>query len=58
MLGGLSQTPGYLSGGKKADVQAEFQKQVDVFVANDVDFLLCEVSIVDCLAEDSRDPSS
>jgi len=42
VLGGLSQTPTYLSGDKKPQVQAEFRKQVDVFVANDVDFLLCE----------------
>lgn len=42
VLGGLSQTPSYLSGEPKAVVQAEFKKQVDVFVANNVDFLLCE----------------
>ncbi|GAB6032249.1 hypothetical protein CHUAL_010889 [Chamberlinius hualienensis] len=42
VLGGLSQTPSYLSGEPKAVVQQQFQKQVDVFVANGVDFLLCE----------------
>lgn len=42
VLGGISQTPSYLSGLKKSVVQAEFKKQVDVFVDNKVDFLLCE----------------
>ena len=43
MLGGLSQTPSYLSGLGKEAVQQEFQKQVDVFVENEVDFVLGEV---------------
>lgn len=42
VLGGLSQTPSYLSGLPKSSVQAEFQKQIDCFVKNGVDFLLCE----------------
>jgi len=42
VLGGLSQTPSYLSAEPKAVVQQEFKKQVDVFVANNVDFLLAE----------------
>jgi betaine-homocysteine S-methyltransferase len=42
VLGGLSQTPSYLSGMGKELVQQEFQKQVDVFVENQLDFLLGE----------------
>jgi len=42
VLGGISQTPSYLSGKPKKDVQAEFRKQVQVFVDNKMDFLLCE----------------
>jgi len=42
VAGGLSETPTYLSGlGKKA-VQAEFERQVEVFVNNKVDFLIAE----------------
>uniref|UniRef100_T1JFQ0 Hcy-binding domain-containing protein n=1 Tax=Strigamia maritima TaxID=126957 RepID=T1JFQ0_STRMM len=41
-LGGLSQTPSYLSGLGKEAVQAEFKKQVQVFVKHDLDFVLCE----------------
>ena len=44
VLGGLSQCPSYLSGKPKAEVQAEFKKQIDVFVDTGMDFLLCEVS--------------
>ncbi len=43
-LGGISQTPSYLSGKGKAAVQEEFRKQIQVFLDNDLDFLLCEVS--------------
>ncbi len=42
-LGGLSQCPSYLNGAGKAAVQKEFAKQVNVFVVNGLDFLLCEV---------------
>ena len=42
-LGGISQCPSYLSGMSKADVQKEFKKQIDVFVSEGMDFLLCEV---------------
>ncbi|UYV72380.1 BHMT, partial [Cordylochernes scorpioides] len=42
VAGGLSQTPGYLSSKPAAEVKAEFRKQVDVFVKNNVDFLVCE----------------
>ena len=42
VLGGLCQTPTYLSGKGKEAVQAEFRKQVDTFVEKGVDFLLCE----------------
>ena len=43
VAGNLSQTPSYMSGLGKEVVQREFQKQVDIFVKNDVDFLLGEV---------------
>ena len=42
-LGGISQCPSYLSGMSKADVQKEFKKQIDIFVSEGIDFLLCEV---------------
>jgi len=42
VLGGICQTPSYLSGKSKAEVQNEFRKQVQVFVTNKVDFLLAE----------------
>jgi len=41
-LGSLSQTPSYLAGKGKAVVQAEFAKQVSVFVEAELDFLLAE----------------
>ena len=41
-LGGVCQCPSYLSGKGKEAVQAEFRKQIQVFVENDLDFLLCE----------------
>ncbi|XP_055931359.1 betaine--homocysteine S-methyltransferase 1-like [Argiope bruennichi] len=42
VAGGISQTPSYLSGKGKKSVQDEFRKQVQVFVNNKVDFLICE----------------
>ncbi|XP_022246007.1 betaine--homocysteine S-methyltransferase 1-like isoform X2 [Limulus polyphemus] len=42
VAGGLSQTPTYLSGKNKGEVQEEFRKQVKVFTENGVDFLICE----------------
>ena len=40
--------PAYLKGlGKKA-VQEEFKKQTDIFVKNDVDFLIGEVNMPYC----------
>jgi betaine-homocysteine S-methyltransferase len=42
VAGGISQTPTYLSGKGKEAVQAEFRKQVKVFVENKVDFMICE----------------
>ena len=44
-LGGICQCPTYLSGAGKAKVQAEFEKQIQVFVDADLDFLLCEVNM-------------
>ena len=42
VLGGVCQTPTYLSGKGKEAVQAEFKKQVNAFVELGVDFLLAE----------------
>lgn len=42
VAGGVSQTPTFLSGLGKEKTQAEFKKQVDVFVENKVDFLIAE----------------
>jgi len=42
VLGGISQCPSYLSGLDKKSVQAEYRKQINVFVDENVDFLLCE----------------
>nr|CAD7445276.1 unnamed protein product [Timema bartmani] len=42
VAGGLSQTPTYLSNKGKSVVQEEFKKQVDVFVQEEIDFLICE----------------
>ena len=44
VAGNISNTPSYLAGKGKEAVQAEFKKQLDVFVKNDVDFLIGEVS--------------
>merc|ERR1712183_1045640 len=41
-LGGISQTPSYLAGKGKEAVQAVFKKQIDVFVEEGLDFVLCE----------------
>jgi len=42
VAGGISQTPSYLSGKGKEAVQAEFRKQLKVFLENKVDFMICE----------------
>ncbi|XP_071490672.1 betaine--homocysteine S-methyltransferase 1-like [Diadema antillarum] len=42
MAGGVCQTPAYLSGGTKEQVQAVFRKQAEVFINNDVDFMIAE----------------
>ncbi|XP_048583574.1 betaine--homocysteine S-methyltransferase 1 isoform X2 [Nematostella vectensis] len=42
VAGGVCQTPTYLSGKGKEACQAEFQKQVDVFIKKDVDFIIAE----------------
>ncbi|XP_064474708.1 betaine--homocysteine S-methyltransferase 1-like isoform X2 [Ornithodoros turicata] len=42
VAGGVSQTPAFLSGRSKAQVQEEFRKQVRVFIENQLDFLVCE----------------
>ncbi|KAH7966741.1 hypothetical protein HPB49_019183 [Dermacentor silvarum] len=42
VAGGISQTPSYLTGRPKAEIQDVFRKQVDVFVKNKLDFLICE----------------
>ena len=46
VAGGISQTPSYLSGAGKEAVQAQFKIQLDEFVKNKVDFIICEVSYV------------
>lgn len=43
VAGGVSQTPSYLSCKSETDVKAIFQKQLEVFVKKDVDFLIAEV---------------
>ena len=45
VAGGVSQTPTYLSGMGKDAVQDIFRKQIQVFVDNKVDFLICEVCL-------------
>jgi len=42
VAGGISQTPAYLSGLGKEAVMKEFQKQIDCFVEEKVDFLIAE----------------
>ncbi|KAF6031420.1 BHMT [Bugula neritina] len=42
VAGGISQTPTYLSGGSKEEVQAQYKQQLDQFVKCGVDFLICE----------------
>ncbi|XP_075721180.1 betaine--homocysteine S-methyltransferase 1-like isoform X2 [Rhipicephalus microplus] len=42
VAGGISQTPSYLTGRPRAEVQDVFRRQVDVFVKNKLDFLICE----------------
>uniref|UniRef100_A0A3Q4B116 Hcy-binding domain-containing protein n=1 Tax=Mola mola TaxID=94237 RepID=A0A3Q4B116_MOLML len=42
VAGGVSQTPAYLSCKSEQEVKATFQKQLDVFLQKDVDFLIAE----------------
>ncbi|XP_076332406.1 betaine--homocysteine S-methyltransferase 1-like isoform X1 [Tachypleus tridentatus] len=42
VAGGFAQHPNYQPGINKEKVQEDFRKQVDVFVENGVDFLICE----------------
>ncbi|XP_070566471.1 betaine--homocysteine S-methyltransferase 1-like [Ptychodera flava] len=42
VVGGISPTPSYLEGKSKSVVQKEFEKQCQVFLEKDVDFLLAE----------------
>ncbi|RLV98630.1 hypothetical protein DV515_00010646 [Chloebia gouldiae] len=42
VAGGVSQTPSYLSCKDKTEVKAVFQKQLEVFVKKNVDFLIAE----------------
>lgn len=46
VAGGVSQTPSYLSCKSESDVKAIFQKQLEVFVKKDVDFLIAEVCLL------------
>ncbi|CAH3139041.1 unnamed protein product [Pocillopora meandrina] len=43
VAGNICQTPSYMSGLGKEVVQREFQEQIDIFVKNDVDFLIGEL---------------
>ena len=45
VAGNISQVPSYLMGLGKEAVQKEFKKQTDIFVKNDVDFLIGEVNM-------------
>jgi len=54
VAGGICQTPSYLSGKGKTAVQQEFRKQVQVFVENDLDFIICEVTASEWQSECSR----
>ncbi|XP_034048568.1 betaine--homocysteine S-methyltransferase 1 [Thalassophryne amazonica] len=42
VAGGVSQTPAYLSCKSEDEVKAIFQKQIDIFVEKNVDFLIAE----------------
>lgn len=42
VAGGICQCPAYLNGDGKEAVQAQFRKQLDVFKANKVDFMIAE----------------
>ncbi|TSK72156.1 Betaine--homocysteine S-methyltransferase 1 [Bagarius yarrelli] len=42
VAGGVSQTPSYLSCKSETEVKAIFQKQMDIFVKKNVDFLIAE----------------
>jgi len=42
VLGGICQCPSYLSGMEKDQVQAQYRRQIKVFVEEKIDFLLCE----------------
>eukprot|EP00662_Eupelagonemidae_sp_cell21_P026346 gene26346-2139_t len=42
VAGGICQCPAYRSGLGKESVQGEFKKQIDCFVKNNVDFIICE----------------
>ena len=44
VCGGVCQTPTYLSGKGKEACQKEFERQIEIFLKNNVDFLLAEVS--------------
>lgn len=46
VAGNISQIPSYLSGKGKEACQAEYKKQIDVFVKNNVDFLIGEVRLI------------
>ena len=44
VCGSISHNPAYVQNKGKAYIQAEVQKQIDVFVENKIDFLMFEVS--------------
>ena len=53
VAGGICQTPTYLSGFGKEAVQKEFEKQLNVFIENKVDFMIAEVNVSDFVPNDS-----
>ncbi|NXT12797.1 BHMT1 methyltransferase, partial [Prunella fulvescens] len=55
VAGGVSQTPSYLSCKDKSEVKAAFQKQLEVFMKKNVDFLIAEaVWAVEVLKESGK----
>ena len=47
VAGSVCQVPAYEEGRGKSQVQLEIQKQVDTFLIEGVDFIICEVSLSD-----------
>ena len=50
VAGNICQLPSYLTGAGKEVCQAQFNRQLDVFIKNDVDFLIGEVCMATVLS--------